>query len=207
MKKKVNFSKKTTEAKKPKTARKVKAQEKVLAKAAKKAERNKAPKKAKKLGNNKFLEILASPIMIFVFCFIIGGLLIGLGIAYNFKEEYEILNVKNEDTIKEEIKNKMSELDDLKSKQNAEYEKNSTSEEYREVRHKVIVADGELRDLEADLYNVQNGVYKTMRDNKDTTSMLLLSIGAIVIVVGGGVAILRSGSRKRGKILTMDEVK
>lgn len=146
-------------------------------------------------------------IIVFVLGLVIGGVLVWFGIARNFDPEYDILNYKNEETLKKDVSAKIDELNSLRSELNAEYEKSSTSEKYRELNHEVVTAEGELSDLEADLYNAQSGIYKRMEKRKISGSISLITLGVIVMVIGAGATIWMNNRKKRNKILTIDEEK
>ena len=137
----------------------------------------------------------------------LGGALIGLGIYNNINAAYNDFNVRTEAELKSDINKKIKESEDLRKKRDEEYETSAMSEKYEEYVRNISHVEGELLDLEAELYNVTSGGYDSLKRDKVFGSVPFIALGAIVIVIAIGLAMKSSRNNKRNVILTITEEK
>ena len=147
------------------------------------------------------------PIVIVVLGIILGGLLIGVGVYNNINSNYNNLGVKTEEELREEVAEKSKVVAEIRTKRNEEYDTSAMSEEYEKYSRELSVAEGELYDAEAELYNTQSGFYDNLKRDKIFGSMPLIVLGAVVIVLGLGLAMKAANRNKRNVILTVTEEK
>ena len=147
------------------------------------------------------------PIIVIILGFIFGGILIGFGIYNNLNSEYDLMNIKSEEQLKQEVSDKSKQVNEIRSKRNEEYETAALSEKYEEYNRELSVAEGELYDLEAELYNVQSGFYDGLKNDKIMSSVPMIVIGAAVIVFALGFVLKMSTDNKKNVILTVSEEK
>jgi cell division protein FtsB len=146
------------------------------------------------------------PVVIIILGLLLGGTLIGIGIYNNVTSDYDALKIKTEEQLKEDVIAKTKEVEDLRKKRNEEYGNSAKSEDYEKYSHEITVAEGELYDLSADLYNVQNGVYDGLKREKIFGSVPFIAFGAAVIVIALGI-VMKMSTKKKNVILTITEDK
>ena len=147
------------------------------------------------------------PIVVLVLGILLGGSLIGLGIYNNVNSDYDTFEIKTEDELKTDVEKKLSELEELKTKREEEFNTSAESEEYEKLSHEISEREGEVLDLEAELANTKNGLYNKMKQDKILGSVPLIVIGAAVIVFAVGLAMRLTNTRKKNVILTVSEEK
>ncbi|MBP5512125.1 hypothetical protein J6X90_01945 [Candidatus Saccharibacteria bacterium] len=147
------------------------------------------------------------PIVVLVLGILLGGSLIGLGIYNNVNSDYDTFEIKTEDELKTDVEKKLSELEELKSKREEEFNTSAESEEYEKLSYEISEREGEVYDLEAELANTKNGLYNKMKQDKILGSVPLIVVGAAVIVFAVGLAMRLTNTRKKNVILTVSEEK
>ena len=147
------------------------------------------------------------PTIVIILGIVFGGLLIGVGIYNSINSDYNALNAKTEEQLKQEVSDKSKEVEEIRKKRNDEYDTSALSEDYEKYSRELTTAEGDLYDLEAELYNVQNGFYKNLKQEQFISSVPLIVVGAAVIVFALGLALRYSTTKKKNVILTISEEK
>ena len=163
---------------------------------------NKSKLKKREVRSRNFM-----PIIVIILGLVFGGLLIGVGIYNSVNSDYDAMKTKSEEQLKQEVSDKSKEVEDIRKKRNEEYEISALSEDYEKYSRELTKAEGDLYDLEAELYNVQNGFYKSLEQEKFVSSVPLIAIGAAVIIFAFGLALRFSTAKKKNVILTVSEEK
>jgi len=156
--------------------------------------------KSKNIRRRNFL-----PAVVLGVGFIAGAILIGFGIYNNATSDYSVMAIRSEDDLKNDVDNKIEEIKKLREERDAEYNTSALSDKYYEISRGITTAEGELSDLEAELYNVQNGVYNSLRERTISSSVPLIVTGIALIVFGGGLSVFLNNRRKQNKILSISE--
>jgi F0F1-type ATP synthase assembly protein I len=159
-----------------------------------------ADKKTKSKKNNM-------PIISIVLGFVLGGALIGLGIYNNVNSDYNSFEIKSEEELRKDVDEKYKKVDEIRKARDQEYNTSAQSEKYYELSRDISTAEGELRDTEEELYKVTSGFYDSFKTDKYFNSVPLILAGAVVIVVGIGLAMNFSTRSKKNVILSVSEEK
>ena len=146
-----------------------------------------------------------SSLIVLALGFILGGVLIGFGIYNNLNSHYNQFGIKTEDEAKAAVDEKLNIVTDLRNKRDEEYEVAAYSDKYNDLSHQISVAESELNDAEAELYNVTSGFYDGLKADKIWSSVPLIVGGAALIVVGIGLCMRMNSSKKKNMILTVTE--
>ena len=160
----------------------------------------KKDKKTKSKKNNM-------PIISIVLGFVLGGALIGLGIYNNVNSDYNSFEIKSEEELRKDVDEKYKKVDEIRKARDQEYNTSAQSEKYYELSRDISTAEGELRDTEEELYKVTSGFYDSFKTDKYFNSVPLILAGAVVIVVGIGLAMNFSTRSKKNVILSVSEEK
>ena len=160
-------------------------------------------KKEAKTKNIRSRNIL--PVVVLATGLIAGALLIGFGIYNNTTSDYTVMAVQSEDDLKNDVNNKIEEIKKLREEREEEYNNSALSDKYYEISRKITTAEGQLSDLEAELYNVQNGVYDGLRGRTISNSAPLIIIGVTLMVFGSGIYTYLNNRKKQNKILSVNE--
>lgn len=147
------------------------------------------------------------PIIVLVFGVILGGLFVGFGIYNNATSDYVGLQLRSEEEIKKDVDNKVNEIFSLRLDREEEYKKSASSEKYTELSRKITIAEGELSDFEAELFNVKNGTFDGLKNNAIKSSVPLILLGIVVMVLSVLFFIKNKSMISGNKILTMNEEK
>lgn len=145
------------------------------------------------------------PVVVLAIGFIAGAILIGFGIYNNATSDYSILAIKSEDELKKEVDNKIEEVKKLREERDEEFSTSALSEKYYEISRSITTAEGELSDLEAELYNVKNGVYDGLKGRTISSSAPLIVGGVVLIILGAGLFTYLNNRQKQNKILSVNE--
>jgi hypothetical protein len=147
----------------------------------------------------------SSSLIVLALSFVLGVVLIGFGIYNNLNSAYNDFNVLTEEEADQIVEEKMNNVKNLREQREAEYNASAYSEKYAELSRKVTLAEGELSDAEAELYNIQNGLYDGMKADKIWSSVPLIVFGALSFVIGIGLCFNMNSSKKKNMILTVTE--
>ena len=161
-------------------------------------------KKAKKTKSNKNNLL---PILSLVLGFVLGGALIGFGIYNNINSNYNSFEIRSEEDLKNERNEKDNELNELLKKQEEEYNTSALSDDYAKISRQVSTKENEILELDAELYKVQSGYYDDLLAKQYLGSVPLIALGAVVIVIGMGMAMKLSTKSKKNVILSVTEEK
>ena len=156
--------------------------------------------KSKNIRNRNIL-----PVVVLLVGFIAGVALIGFGIYNNFTSDYTALAVRSEADLKKDVDNKIEEVKRLREERDEEYNNSALSDKYYEISRHITSAEGALSDLEAELYNVQNGVYDGLKGRTIANSAPLIIAGITLMIFGGGLYVYIGNRKKQNKILTINE--
>lgn len=160
----------------------------------------KKKERSKNIRSRNFLPVVALSISI-----ILGAVLIGFGIYNSATSDYTALAIKSEDDLSNDVNSKIEEVKKLREDRDTEYNTSALSDKYYEISRNITTAEGELSDLEAELYNVQNGVYDSLKNRRTTDSVPLIIFGVTLIIFGAGLYTYLTNRDKRNKILTINE--
>ena len=156
--------------------------------------------KSKNIRKRNILPMVALAVSV-----VIGAVMIGFGIYNNATSDYTALAIKSEDALSKDVNNKIEEVNNLRSEREQEYNTSALSDKYYEISRKITTTESELLDLEAELYNVQNGVYDGLRNRSVSDSLPLIISGAVLVIFGAGLYIYLNNRSKRNKILSISE--
>ena len=145
------------------------------------------------------------PVVVLATSAVIGAAMIGLGVYNNATSDYNALAIKSEESLSEDVSNKTEEVNNLKSEREEEYNISALSDKYYELSRKISLAEDELLDLEAELYNVQSGAYDGLKARSVTNSLPFIISGVVLVVFGAGLYAYLNNREKRNKILSVDE--
>lgn len=137
--------------------------------------------------------------------FIAGAILVGFGIYRNATSDYSVMAVRSEADLKHDVDNKIEDVKKLRNDRDAEYNTSALSDKYYELSREITTAEGELSDLEAELYNVQNGVYDKLKGRTISDSVPLIVLGVTLVVFGGGIYVYLNNRKNQNKILSINE--
>ena len=166
----------------------------------------------KKVSNNKSDKNVRhrnhSSFIVLALGFILGAVLIGFGIYNNVNSNYNAFEIMTEEDADKLVEDKMNEAKKIRDQRDAEYEVSAYSEKYAELNRQLTIAEGELSDAEAELYNIKSGAYNGLKADKIWSSVPLIILGAVSIVVGIGLFfVINNPPKKKNRILTVTEEK
>jgi hypothetical protein len=163
----------------------------------------------KKVSNNKSNKNVrhrdSFSLIVLALSFVLGAVLIGFGIYNNINSAYNQSEIMTEDEAKAQVREKIDKVNELRDKRDEEYDKSAYSEEYANLSRQITIAEGDLNDTEAELYNITSGFYDGMKADKIWSSVPLIVAGAALIVVGIGLYMRMNSSKKKNMILTVTE--
>lgn len=163
----------------------------------------------KKVSNNKSNKNVrhrdSSSLIVLALSFILGAVLIGFGIYNNLNSNYDQFEVLTEEQADSIVEEKMNKVKSLREQRDIEYNASAYSDKYADLARQLTLAEGELSDAEAELYNVQNGLYDGLKSDKIWSSVPLIVFGALSFVVGIGLYMNMNSSKKKNMILTVTE--
>lgn len=147
----------------------------------------------------------SSSLIVLALSFVLGAVLIGFGIYNNINSNYDQFEVLTEEQADKVVEEKMNKVKSLREQRDAEYNESAYSEKYADLSRQVTLAEGELSDAEAELYNIQNGLYDGLKSDKIWSSIPLIVAGALLFIIGMGLSMSMTSSKKKNRILTVSE--
>ncbi len=116
---------------------------------------------------------------------ILGFSLILIGVKNGANGNYSGLGIKTEKELREDIAKLENKMKVLKIEQEEIYQKTALSDEYYRKTGEISAIDGEIRDIEAKIFNIKNGTYDSIKNavRHKTWTLIGAGVGEIVIVL------------------------
>ncbi|MDO4979045.1 MAG: hypothetical protein Q4E47_02745 [Candidatus Saccharibacteria bacterium] len=142
------------------------------------------------------------PLLIVLVAAVASVSLIAYGVKNRQDADYTQMNVRSQDEISAEVNNLYSEIENIRREKNA---LSVQDDKYAELARELTSKESRRSNVEAELYDVQSGLYKDMKHETERSTMPFIACGAAVAVLGIALAIFVA-MPKKAKILSQEVI-